>query len=54
MNFLSFLLLEDASFCKGMLSLLFNLHVSYKSPVSLLRDLSQDIHGHLGDIDEVL
>uniref|UniRef100_A0A8C2P6E3 FA complementation group I n=1 Tax=Capra hircus TaxID=9925 RepID=A0A8C2P6E3_CAPHI len=43
---------EDASFCKGMLSLLFNLHVSYKSPVSLLRDLSQDIHGHLGDIDE--
>ncbi|XP_068847581.1 Fanconi anemia group I protein isoform X2 [Capricornis sumatraensis] len=43
---------EDASFCKGMLSLLFNLHVSYKSPVSLLRDLSQDIHGHLGDIDK--
>uniref|UniRef100_A0A8B9WGC6 FA complementation group I n=1 Tax=Bos mutus grunniens TaxID=30521 RepID=A0A8B9WGC6_BOSMU len=43
---------EDASFCKGMLSLLFNLHVSCKSPVGLLRDLSQDIHGHLGDIDE--
>uniref|UniRef100_A0A4W2C9L4 FA complementation group I n=1 Tax=Bos indicus x Bos taurus TaxID=30522 RepID=A0A4W2C9L4_BOBOX len=43
---------EDASFCKGMLSLLFNLHVSCKSPVGLLRDLSQDIHGLLGDIDE--
>ncbi|XP_043345653.1 Fanconi anemia group I protein isoform X2 [Cervus canadensis] len=43
---------EDASFSKGMLSLLFSLHVSCKSPVSLLRDLSQDIHGHLGDLDE--
>ncbi|XP_066211097.1 Fanconi anemia group I protein isoform X2 [Saccopteryx leptura] len=43
---------EDASFCKGLMNLLFSLHVSFKSPVTLLRDLSQDIHGHLGDIDE--
>ncbi|XP_039073137.1 Fanconi anemia group I protein isoform X2 [Hyaena hyaena] len=43
---------EDASFCKGLMSLLFSLHVLYKSPVTLLRDLSQDIHGHLGDIDQ--
>uniref|UniRef100_A0A7N5KJJ3 FA complementation group I n=1 Tax=Ailuropoda melanoleuca TaxID=9646 RepID=A0A7N5KJJ3_AILME len=43
---------EDASFCKGLMSLLFSLHVLYKSPVILLRDLSQDIHGHLGDIDQ--
>uniref|UniRef100_A0A452TL29 FA complementation group I n=1 Tax=Ursus maritimus TaxID=29073 RepID=A0A452TL29_URSMA len=43
---------EDASFCKGLMSLLFSLHGLYKSPVTLLRDLSQDIHGHLGDIDQ--
>lgn len=40
-------------FCKGAMNLLFSLHVAHKSPVALLRDLSQDIHGHLGDIDEV-
>ncbi|XP_045863557.1 Fanconi anemia group I protein isoform X2 [Meles meles] len=43
---------EDPSFCKGLMNLLFSLHVLYKSPVTLLRDLSQDIHGHLGDIDQ--
>ncbi|XP_024417549.2 Fanconi anemia group I protein isoform X2 [Desmodus rotundus] len=43
---------EDAWFCRGLMTLLFSLHASHKSPVSLLRDLSQDIHGHLGDIDE--
>lgn len=43
---------EDASFCKGLMNLLFSLHVLCKSPVTLLRDLSQDIHGHLGDIDQ--
>ncbi|XP_036211599.1 Fanconi anemia group I protein isoform X1 [Myotis myotis] len=43
---------EDALFCKGAMNLLFSLHVAHKSPVALLRDLSQDIHGHLGDIDE--
>ncbi|KAM4826425.1 Fanconi anemia group I protein isoform 1-T2 [Thomomys bottae] len=43
---------EDASFCKSLMNLLFSLHVLYKSPVTLLRDLSQDIHGQLGDIDE--
>ncbi|XP_016053209.1 PREDICTED: Fanconi anemia group I protein isoform X2 [Miniopterus natalensis] len=43
---------EDASFCRGLMNLLFSLHVLCKSPVALLRDLSQDIHGLLGDIDE--
>nr|XP_037843629.1 Fanconi anemia group I protein isoform X2 [Chlorocebus sabaeus] len=43
---------EDALFCKSLMNLLFSLHVLYKSPVVLLRDLSQDIHGHLGDIDQ--
>uniref|UniRef100_A0A7N4PEB4 FA complementation group I n=1 Tax=Sarcophilus harrisii TaxID=9305 RepID=A0A7N4PEB4_SARHA len=44
--------LEDASFCKGLMNLLFSLHVLCKSPVSVLRDLSQDIHGQLGDLDQ--
>ncbi|XP_074533359.1 Fanconi anemia group I protein isoform X1 [Halichoeres trimaculatus] len=43
---------EDSSFSKGLLSLLFSLHVLYKSPVSLLLELCQDIHSHLGDIDQ--
>ncbi|NXH13372.1 FANCI protein, partial [Bucco capensis] len=44
--------LEDIACCKGLLSLLFSLHVLYKSPVSLLRELTQDIHACLGDIDQ--
>uniref|UniRef100_A0A3Q3C1A7 FA complementation group I n=1 Tax=Haplochromis burtoni TaxID=8153 RepID=A0A3Q3C1A7_HAPBU len=44
--------LEDSAFCKGLLSLLFNLHVLYKSPVGLLLELCQDIHSELGDIDQ--
>ncbi|XP_050165531.1 Fanconi anemia group I protein isoform X1 [Myiozetetes cayanensis] len=44
--------LEDVSCCKGLLSLLFSVHVLYKSPVSLLRELAQDIHACLGDIDQ--
>ncbi|XP_034542605.1 Fanconi anemia group I protein [Notolabrus celidotus] len=43
---------EDSPFSKGLLSLLFSLHVLYKSPVSLLLELCQDIHSHLGDIDQ--
>ncbi|XP_034733934.1 Fanconi anemia group I protein isoform X2 [Etheostoma cragini] len=43
---------EDSAFSKGLLSLLFNLHVLYKSPVSLLLELCQDIHSQLGDIDQ--
>ncbi|KAL6106973.1 fanci [Pungitius sinensis] len=43
---------EDSAFSKGLLSLLFNLHVLYKSPVSMLLELCQDIHSQLGDIDE--
>uniref|UniRef100_A0A8C7KBB9 FA complementation group I n=1 Tax=Oncorhynchus kisutch TaxID=8019 RepID=A0A8C7KBB9_ONCKI len=42
------------SFSKGLLSLLFSLHVLYKSPVSLLWELCQDIHSQLGDIDQDL
>uniref|UniRef100_A0A671Y700 FA complementation group I n=1 Tax=Sparus aurata TaxID=8175 RepID=A0A671Y700_SPAAU len=44
---------EDSAFSKGLLSLLFNLHVLYKSPVSLLLELCQDIHSQRGDIDPV-
>ncbi|NXY82042.1 FANCI protein, partial [Alcedo cyanopectus] len=44
--------LEDISCCKGLLSLLFSLHVLYKSSVGLLRELAQDIHACLGDIDQ--
>ncbi|XP_042266424.1 Fanconi anemia group I protein isoform X2 [Thunnus maccoyii] len=43
---------EDSAFSKGLLSLLFSLHVLYKSPVSLLLDLCRDIHSQLGDIDQ--
>lgn len=46
--------LEDSAFSKGLLSLLFSLHVLYKSPASLLLELCQDIHSQLGDIDQVL
>uniref|UniRef100_A0A3B4V0H7 FA complementation group I n=1 Tax=Seriola dumerili TaxID=41447 RepID=A0A3B4V0H7_SERDU len=44
---------EDPAFSKGLLSLLFNLHVLFKSPVSLLLELCQDIHSQLGDIDQL-
>ncbi|KAI2648512.1 hypothetical protein H4Q32_018634 [Labeo rohita] len=43
---------EDISLTKGLLSLLFSLHVLYKSPVSLLWEMCQDIHSQLGDIDQ--
>ncbi|KAG8516321.1 Fanconi anemia group I protein, partial [Galemys pyrenaicus] len=43
---------EDAAYCRGLLSLLFSLHALCKSPAALLRDLSQDLHGQLGDIDQ--
>ncbi|XP_075996849.1 Fanconi anemia group I protein [Genypterus blacodes] len=43
---------EDSALSKGLLSLLFNLHVLYKSPASLLLELCQDIHSQLGDIDQ--
>ena len=45
--------LEDVAFCKALLSLLFRLHALYKSPVTVLWELCQDIHGELGDIDQV-
>uniref|UniRef100_A0A8B9K1U9 FA complementation group I n=1 Tax=Astyanax mexicanus TaxID=7994 RepID=A0A8B9K1U9_ASTMX len=45
---------EDIPFSRGLLSLLFSLHVLYKSPVSVLWEMCQDIHSALGDIDEVL
>ncbi|XP_061825932.1 Fanconi anemia group I protein isoform X2 [Nerophis lumbriciformis] len=43
---------EDSALSKGLLSLLFSLHVLFKSPASLLLELCQDIHSHLGDIDQ--
>ncbi|XP_063781858.1 Fanconi anemia group I protein isoform X2 [Pseudophryne corroboree] len=43
---------DDVQFCKGIMTLLFSMHSLFKSPVSLLRELCQDIHGHLGDIDQ--
>ncbi|XP_008118382.2 Fanconi anemia group I protein isoform X1 [Anolis carolinensis] len=46
--------LEDAPCCKGLLALLFSLHTFVKSPVTILRDLAQDIHAQLGDIDQEL
>ncbi|KAJ8393160.1 hypothetical protein AAFF_G00068430 [Aldrovandia affinis] len=44
--------LEDVAFCKALLSLLFRLHALYRSPVTLLWELCQDVHGELGDIDQ--
>ncbi|XP_054858348.1 Fanconi anemia group I protein isoform X1 [Eublepharis macularius] len=46
--------LEDAPCCRGLLTLLFHLHTLIKSPVSILRELAQDIHAQLGDIDQDL
>ncbi|XP_018427387.1 PREDICTED: Fanconi anemia group I protein [Nanorana parkeri] len=43
---------EDVQFCKSAMTLLFSMHSLFKSPVSILRELGQDIHGHLGDIDQ--
>lgn len=44
--------LEDVQFCKGLMSMLFSLFVLRKSPVSLLQELSRDVHSRLGDIDQ--
>ncbi|XP_078283323.1 Fanconi anemia group I protein [Rhinoraja longicauda] len=44
--------LEDVQFCKGLMSMLFSLYVLRKSPVSLLQELSRDVHSRLGDIDQ--
>uniref|UniRef100_A0A6J0SLZ0 Fanconi anemia group I protein n=1 Tax=Pogona vitticeps TaxID=103695 RepID=A0A6J0SLZ0_9SAUR len=46
--------LEDAPCCRGLLNLLFSLHALVKSPVTVLRELAQDIHAQLGDIDQDL
>ncbi|KAL2094144.1 hypothetical protein ACEWY4_011456 [Coilia grayii] len=43
---------EDVSLAKGLLSLLFSLLGLQRSPVSELWELCQDIHSHLGDIDQ--
>ncbi|XP_061629167.1 Fanconi anemia group I protein [Phyllopteryx taeniolatus] len=43
---------EDSALSKGLLALLFSLHVLFKSPASLLLELCQDIHSQLGDIDQ--
>ncbi|XP_069767300.1 Fanconi anemia group I protein isoform X2 [Narcine bancroftii] len=44
--------LEDVQFCKGLMSMMFSLQVLHKSPVSLLQELSRDVHSRLGDIDQ--
>ncbi|XP_072326661.1 Fanconi anemia group I protein isoform X1 [Scyliorhinus torazame] len=44
--------LEDMHFCKGLMSMMFSLHVLRKSPVSLLQEMCRDIHSCLGDIDQ--
>ncbi|XP_048418607.2 Fanconi anemia group I protein isoform X2 [Stegostoma tigrinum] len=44
--------LEDVHFCKGLMSMMFNLHVLRKSPASLLQEMSRDVHCCLGDIDQ--
>nr|XP_056721814.1 Fanconi anemia group I protein [Euleptes europaea] len=46
--------LEDVPCCRGLLTLLFHLHALIKSPASILRELAQDIHAQLGDIDQDL
>ncbi|XP_062998739.1 Fanconi anemia group I protein [Elgaria multicarinata webbii] len=46
--------LEDAPCCKALLALLFSLHALIRSPVSVLRELTRDIHAQLGDIDQDL
>ncbi|XP_061678142.1 Fanconi anemia group I protein isoform X2 [Syngnathoides biaculeatus] len=43
---------EDSALSKGLLSLLFSLHILFKSSASLLLELCQDIHSQLGDIDQ--
>ncbi|XP_072421259.1 Fanconi anemia group I protein isoform X2 [Chiloscyllium punctatum] len=44
--------LEDVHFCKGLMSMMFSLHVLRKSPVGLLQEMSRDVHCRLGDIDQ--
>ncbi|XP_043533200.1 Fanconi anemia group I protein isoform X2 [Chiloscyllium plagiosum] len=44
--------LEDVHFCKGLMSMMFSLHVLHKSPVGLLQEMSRDVHCRLGDIDQ--
>ncbi|XP_048472034.1 Fanconi anemia group I protein-like [Rhincodon typus] len=44
--------LEDVHFCKGLMSMMFSLHVLRKSPASLLQEMSRDVHCRLGDIDQ--
>ncbi|XP_071959979.1 Fanconi anemia group I protein-like [Antedon mediterranea] len=43
---------DDIVLSKALMSLLLNLTTRIKSGVKLTRDISQDIHSHLGDIDE--
>lgn len=44
--------LEDPSVVKALLSPLLTLHRKSKSKTNLVREISQDIHSQLGDIDE--
>lgn len=42
---------DDSSFSKCLMSLLFSLTFQSKSSASLVRDVAQDVHSQLGDID---
>jgi len=43
---------DDAQVTKALVSLLLNLNARQKGSVKIIRKLSQDVHYHLGDIDE--
>ncbi|KAK3697034.1 hypothetical protein QZH41_012504 [Actinostola sp. cb2023] len=44
--------LDDLTLSKSLVSLLFSLTVQCKTGTSLIREMAQDIHSQLGDIDE--
>nr|XP_054766661.1 Fanconi anemia group I protein-like [Lytechinus pictus] len=43
--------IEDTGLCRVVMTMLFNLTSKMTSPVSLLRDIAEDIHSQVGDID---
>ena len=46
-------ILDDSGVTKAVMSLLFLLTTKQRNLVPLLRDVIQDVHHHLGDIDQV-
>ncbi|XP_071497957.1 Fanconi anemia group I protein-like [Diadema antillarum] len=43
--------IDDISLCKVVINLLFAMTTKMKSPVGLLRDVAEDIHTQVGDVD---